>query len=466
MTSDTTVAPFRRSSRCSDISMTTIKNKALRKANYEDAESSDGTLDEEENETFTRTEFSLPPVDRGYHAIMTLICGFFVEGLSYGLPFAYSVFQTYYHTHEFQDASLTTLALVGTLNSGLTYIGGGLLVPPLGAFLSLKQLMYIGSITMVIGFLGASFATSAWHLVLTQGVILGIGGSFVYNAFMPFVPMWFFKRRGLATGLIFSGAGVFGLTAPIAIEKALATIGFRWTLRILALFTLVFSLGSTIMVRPRYMPDATKTKHRVQLSVKDFRFLISKKFLILGLSVLCQGIGYFLPNLFVQSYALSVGVSDQMATYLVSIMNAMTIVGQLFMGYVSDRIGYYHAMVISSTFASLSTFLLWRFAGSSLAMIMAYVIVYGIFGSGFSTCFTSMVADVSGDPSQFVLVSGMFMILRGLGNVVGNPLGSVLLTTSNIMNGWHDITYFVGSFLMASAIFGSLRGLLTLRTPA
>lgn len=111
--------------------------------------------------------------------------------------------------------------------------------------------------------------------------------------------MYWFKYRGVATGIIFAGAGIFGLICPIVVEKGLNTIGFRWTLRIMALFVLVLCLGSSIIVRPRYAPDASKPK-QLHLSRKDFRFIMTKKFAVLSFCVFFQGLAYFIPNLFIQ----------------------------------------------------------------------------------------------------------------------------------------------------------------------
>ncbi|CAO3660887.1 unnamed protein product [Umbelopsis ramanniana] len=439
-----------------EISLATLKS----------ADGNSGSLDAlpDNEEPTSRTEFSLPPVDKGINAIMILVCGFFVEGCTYGLPLSYSIFQNHYSTQpEFQGSGITSLVIVGALWSGVTLMGAGL-VAALSARFSLKTLMYTGSVIMAVGLIGASFATSVWHLILTQGFILGIGSSFVSNAFMPFVPMWWFKYRGIATGIIFSGAGLMGLVTPIAIERSLAAVGFRWTLRILSLFTLVLCLGASFAVRTRYLPDASGTM-RVMFTGKDFRFLTSRKFITLGACVLFQGLGYFIPNLFIQPYALSVGVPEQTSTTLVSVMNAMTVVGQLLLGHISDRFGYWKALVISSTAASLSTFLLWRMAGSSLTTIFVYVVIYACFGAGFTTCFPAMVADIADDPNQFVLISGAFMMLRGTGNIVGNPLGSIFLTTSSsVQAGWNEITYFVGSFLLLSAAFGGLRGIMAIQS--
>ncbi|ORZ08877.1 major facilitator superfamily domain-containing protein [Absidia repens] len=409
-------------------------------------------------------EFSLPPVDGGLNAYLVLIAGFCIEGVVYGIPYSYSVMQQHYQQlPEFKDASITELAIVGTLTTSLAYIGGGL-VGVLGGRFSLKTMMYGGSLMIVTGLVAASFATKVWHLALSQGFVLGLGGAFVFNSFMTYVPMYWFKYRGVATGIIYAGSGIFGLICPIAVEKGLNAIGFRWTLRVIALFALVLCFGSAVIIRPRYAPDANVSK-KLNLSKKDFKFIATKKFGVLGLCVFFQGLAYFIPNLFIQPYALYIGVPEQTSTTLLSILNAMTIVGQLSLGHMCDRYGYWTATAASSAVSSISTFFLWGYAENSMGLLIAYIVIFGIFGAGFTVCFPSMVYDVAdADPSQFTLISGAFMLLRGIGNFVGTPLGSLFLTsTSPISEGWHGIAYFVGSTMLASAMCSIVRTVMVMR---
>lgn len=48
---------------------------------------------------------------------------------------------------------------------------------------------------------------------------------------------WFVERRGLAGGIIFGGAGVGGFVFPLAMGYLLKGVGFRWTLRLVLLYT-------------------------------------------------------------------------------------------------------------------------------------------------------------------------------------------------------------------------------------
>ncbi len=53
----------------------------------------------------------------------------------------------------------------------------------------------------------ASFATTVWQLILTQGVIFGTGGCLLLYTSIYFLDGWFVKRRGLAFGVLCTGNG-------------------------------------------------------------------------------------------------------------------------------------------------------------------------------------------------------------------------------------------------------------------
>ena len=48
----------------------------------------------------------------------------------------------------------------------------------------------------------SSFATSVTHLIVTQGILYGIGGSFSYSTCLLLQDQWFDKRKGLAFGIM------------------------------------------------------------------------------------------------------------------------------------------------------------------------------------------------------------------------------------------------------------------------
>lgn len=89
---------------------------------------------------------------------------------------------------------------------------------------------------MTASLVGASCATAVNHLVWTQGLLYGVGGSLLYNPFIFYLDEWFVKRKGLAYGVAWAGTSFGGSIIPFLMEWGLHTYGFQSTLRAWALF--------------------------------------------------------------------------------------------------------------------------------------------------------------------------------------------------------------------------------------
>jgi hypothetical protein len=73
---------------------------------------------------------------------------------------------------------------------------------------SVRRLSSIfGLIIVVSAITASSFSTQVWHLILTQGVLYAIGGSFLYSPTMFYLDEWFVKKKGLAFGIMWAGVG-------------------------------------------------------------------------------------------------------------------------------------------------------------------------------------------------------------------------------------------------------------------
>ena len=59
-----------------------------------------------------------------------------------------------------------------------------------------------GVVTMAAALAISSFATSVAHLIITQGVLYGLGGSVSYSTCLLLQDQWFEKRKGLAFGIM------------------------------------------------------------------------------------------------------------------------------------------------------------------------------------------------------------------------------------------------------------------------
>ncbi len=76
---------------------------------------------------------------------------------------------------------------------------------------SARWLTVPGVVLMTAGFLLASVSTRVWQLLLTQGLLYGVGSSMLYFPLLGPAPEYFTRHRATAMGLILSGGGIGGL---------------------------------------------------------------------------------------------------------------------------------------------------------------------------------------------------------------------------------------------------------------
>ena len=155
---------------------------------------------------------------------VVLICGFLSVFQTIAPNLSYGVFQDFYVSSPStilppsQASARGFVALVGTLGAGLTW-GGSIYVNPIMARLkSFKPIALTGAILMSLGYFLASFSTQvghvnliahhsskvlyeivsdlrpltymtqSWHLLLTLGLLYGIGSSMLYFPLVTVVP--------------------------------------------------------------------------------------------------------------------------------------------------------------------------------------------------------------------------------------------------------------------------------------
>ncbi|KAF5001598.1 hypothetical protein FGRMN_904 [Fusarium graminum] len=375
---------------------------------------------------------SLPPVDGGRNAWLFLAVAFTVEALTWGFPFAFGVFQDYYSTNAPFEGSSST-AVIGTCAMGIMYLG----IP---VSLSVHRLYprqtrwspVMGLFIMCIALALSSFSQSTTHLILTQGVLYAIGGAISYCPCLLYLDEWFVKKKGLAFGIMWSGTGLAGFALPLLFEKFLHEYGFRTTLRIWSLSLFVLTLPLAYFVRPRLPHSATRHINPLKLG-----FTLRRKFMLYQLANMAQALGFFLPGIYLPSYArTALGAGTFASALTVLLINVASVFGCVVMGALADRLHVTDCFMISAAGTALSTFFLWGFS-TNLLMLYFYCVSYGIFAGSYTSAWPGVMRMVSSAPVDRRSSSGatfdpcmVFGILsagRGIGNIVSGPLSGALI---------------------------------------
>jgi MFS family permease len=72
----------------------------------------------------------------------------------------------------------------------------------------MRPVVVAGILFEVVGMLLTSFSREFWHLILAQGICVGIGCGTLAFTSAAVIPFYFTKRRMLAAGTVSTGSSV------------------------------------------------------------------------------------------------------------------------------------------------------------------------------------------------------------------------------------------------------------------
>ncbi|KAF4635406.1 hypothetical protein G7Y89_g2692 [Cudoniella acicularis] len=376
-------------------------------------------------------EFSLPQADGGKDAWLFLAACFVIEALVWGFPFSFGVFQEYYSTHEPFASNPSGIAVIGTTATGIMYMIGVPLAPVYNKWPHFANMSkYAGPPIMAASLIGASFANEVKYLILTQGALYAIGGSIVYLPALIFLDEWFVRRKGLAYGIMWAGTGVAGLIIPFTMNILLGRYGFRTTLRIWAVVIVAISSPLIYFLRPRLPISSVSNSPR-----RGLGFLQTSAFWFLSIGLAIQSLGYFIPGIYLPTFARSLGLSPTIGTMLLALINAAGVVSNVGMGMLVDRVHVTTVILLCSVGAAMSIFLFWGLS-SSLPLLCIFSILYGFFAGGFGSTnagFFKVVKQRDETTDMGTLIA-FICAARGIGAIASGPVSEAFLAGQH----WQD----------------------------
>lgn len=408
----------------------------------------------------------LAPVDKGRDAWLFVIAAFTLETFLWGFGFTFGVFQNYYASSPdspFRDSSTSAISAIGTTSIAVPYVTG-LFLPSLMSRHPryIRPAMWCALALGTAAFLLSSFATAVWHLIILQGVLVGIAGGILYTPVFLWLYEWFAERRGLAGGIIQSGVGIGGAVFPPILGILLDRVGFRWTLRIWAIAFVIFSGTAVWFIKPRLPVPSRREPRRAPA---DLSYLRNPLWAVVAITILIQSLAYFPVNLYLPTYTTLLGLPALDGQLVLSVFNIFSVVGQILFGWMCDRMPYSRVMAFSAIGSALSAYLLWGFA-SSLGVVFAFAVAFGTMAGGFFSISAPVAADLAGPSSTASgSIFGSLVAWKAIAAVVGPIIAATLFDSSKAgmtskfgSNGFGGVTLFVGGMMMATAAFSVLSG--------
>ncbi|RAK97235.1 putative MFS monocarboxylate transporter [Aspergillus ibericus CBS 121593] len=394
-----------------------------------------------------------PPLDHGKDAWLFLAACFVMEALVWGFAFTYGVFQDYYSTlPAFQNSN--SIAIIGTCAMGIMYLDLPIIFTLYRQYPTLQRTgCALGVLLMCLSLGLSSLSTTVPHLILTQGIFYAIGGSIAYSPCILLMEDWFDKRKGLAFGVMWAGTGLGGAILPIVMQRLLDLYGFRTTLRAFAITLFILTGPLVYFVKPR-VPAPKRPSSRI--SIPNLKFLSSSTFLLFQAFNTIEALGYFLPSLYLPTYARSIGASGTLEALTVILLNVASVAGCVCMGAIIDHLDVTTCILISAAGSTLGVFLLWGFS-VSLPPLFIFAIVYGLFAGSYTSTWPGVMRDVvrKEGSAESSMVFACLAAGRGVGNIVSGPLSEALLKGRPWVG---DVGYGFGSGYGSLIVFTGVTG--------
>jgi OFA family oxalate/formate antiporter-like MFS transporter len=311
-----------------------------------------------------------------------------------------------------------------------------------------KFVALFGGVMFGIGLIASGFSQNPTMMVITFGVIGGIGIGLGYSATTPCAIKWFdSSKKGVISGIVVSGVGL----APVYIAPLTAYLiklyGIQHTFIILGVIALVaiilFSLllkNPPVAFAPVHQAVNKPTANASSNNISWKNLLKTKQFYHLWLIYLLSATAGLMLIAHMASIA-GTQAAWKAGFILVVILSAFNALGRIIIGFLSDKIGRKSAMVVVFLLQAINMFL-FAYYKSVPMLIVGSAIAGLLYGSLFSIM-PSITADFFGVKNLGVNY-GLVFSGWGIAAIIGPILGGIAV----VKTGTYTMSYIVAGILL------------------
>ncbi|GAA5988514.1 hypothetical protein JCM10908_003601 [Rhodotorula pacifica] len=404
---------------------------------------------------------SLPPIDRGKDAWSFCFAAFVLETFIWGFSYTFPSILVYLESHDpWQKESIASLSAIGTVQLAVMFICPCMIISFFRRYPDwVRTALWISVGVNCLAMLLSSWATKVWHLILLQGILCGLSGAVLYTPVLLWLNGWFHLKRGLATGIIFSGTGVGGLVFPFFISSLLLDkLGFADMCRVWAAVTLAIYAVAVYLIKPRVPLRKPRGPRSPWFVISDFRFLKNPVVIVMTFTSFTSSLAYFPCSLYLPTYTTTLA-SPASANIVVAVFNLAASCGSAVIGYTAD-LSTPITVMASGLAGSLLALTAWGFSASPGA-VFAFAVLFAFATQICSTWGPAATDAVGANPHLATLVFCTFGIFRGIASIVGPYISTTLFEpvvaqehTAWGRFGFRKVIIFVGAMSALSASGG------------
>lgn len=346
-----------------------VKNQVVETITTEDSAVSvrSDSLDEE----YGKIDSQVP--DGGVMAWLQVLGSWTAIIMTFGLSGGTSVLMQWLLRNYLKGMSASRVGWMFSIQRFIFYFLGVVFGPVTDAY-GVRCMIIPGSVGMIVCMFVLSVCREYYQFVLCFSILGGLASSLIFNPCVSVLTHWFDKHRGLAIGIAATGSGVGAIIFNQVNNKMLYTIGYGWSVRIMAFIVLFCGVVSSLTLRSRH----TKKVVNWEAMKPDLKSLLDPAFFWCVVGLFFVEWGLFVPMQFIVGYAVDRGFSRTLGANLVSYLSTASIVTRIVVGYLADRLGSFNMMIVSSLISGLLCFCVWLPAGHTMGGLVTFCVLFGI----------------------------------------------------------------------------------------
>jgi len=385
--------------------------------------------------TETTPEMSPEPIGEGaapkklYYGWIIVACAFATLAIGVNARTAFSLL----YPEILAEFGWSRGETAGAFSMGFVFAAG--MGPLVGLSLNKfgpRIVMPTGSLMMALGLVGTTYISAPWMLYVTFGVLV-VGASTIlgYIGHAATLPMWFQRRRGLAVGLAFSGAGV-GALLLIPLGGVIQSLGWREACWAIALVVIGLLAPLNLIAQRRrpedmgLLPDGdTAAPLAAGAQPKPLggptlaQAMAMPSFWFIAIAAFGMLWSWYAVQVHQTQYLIDIGFNANMATLGLAAVATFGIAGQINGGWMADKIGREGAWTIGCFgFAACYAILILMREAPSIPLFWLMIAAQGLLGYGLTAVFASAPADLF-QGKNYSTIFGVLSVAASLGGGAG-----------------------------------------------
>lgn len=285
---------------------------------------------------------------------------------------------------------------------------------------------FVGGLLMTAG---ALHFKSLVGIYLGYGCLMGIGLGIGYISPVKTLMMWFFDRKGLATGIAIMGFGFASTLAKwISMPILAATGSISATLAILAGIYVIPMITGTLLIKKPY-DDSVSVAHENEVPFKYTSTLRNGVFLMIWLmfflNIHCGLALISVAKPMVDAVAGTGLDAVALGGTAVAVMGIFNGAGRLAFSAISDKFRYranIYVIIFALSIASILLTLV--FACNRYAMVAMLCLISATYGAGFSNLPTLLVDQFG--MRNISKIHGLSLTAWAIAGLTGNQMSSAI----------------------------------------